>query len=101
MFGYISGATISDIGLSNVAITAGDGSTYAGSLAGYNDGGTLTGVYSAGTVSGGANTGGLVGYNTGTITKSYSVAAVSGTGNAGGLGASTAASSNTPTAPAR
>ncbi len=84
LFGHIRNATISNLGLDSVTVGGGTGSK-VGALAGENDGGTITGVYSSGTVSGGAHTGGLIGYNTGSITDSYSISTVSGTGNLGGL----------------
>ncbi|TWH51617.1 filamentous hemagglutinin N-terminal domain-containing protein [Sporomusa sp. KB1] len=85
LFGYISGATISDVGLTGLVITGGANNTYVGGLVGYNDGGTIADVYTTGAVNGGTNAGGLVGFNNGTVKQSYSMATVSGAGNVGGL----------------
>lgn len=85
LFGYISGARISDLGLTNLSVT-GSGE-YVGGLIGYSDGGTISKVYTTGTVSGTAadsSVGGLVGGNAGTVAQSYSMAGVGG-GTAGGL----------------
>jgi len=108
-----NGATISNLGVTNVNIT---GNSYVGGLAGRiqnsatvegcfstgsvsgdNDNGGLVGMnyinsevsncYSRATVSGGNNTGGLVGYNytPATISNSYSTGSVSGSSGIGGL----------------
>jgi hypothetical protein len=67
MFGYVENATVKNLGLVNVSITT--YGEYAGGLVGYNDNGTLTGIYvtttSGGTssITGGNHTGGVVGYN--------------------------------------
>lgn len=88
LFGKISGSTseIKNIGLTNITIT---GRYYVGGLAGWNDYGIITNIYSSGSIIGKANQiGGLVGYNYGgAITNSYSTGAVSGTGTVdyGGL----------------
>lgn len=84
LFGHVKDAVISNLGLDAATVSGGTG-TAVGALAGWNEGGTISGVYSSGTVSGGAHTGGLVGYNTGTIADSYSISTVSGTGHVGGL----------------
>ena len=90
LFGYISGATIRNVGLTGVKIT---GQNYVGSLVGYNNGGTISNSYAtiSGSVYGyGNRVGGLVGANYGTIDNSYAIinsgGSVSGTGdNVGGL----------------
>ena len=90
LFGYVKDAIISDISLSNASITAGSGS-YAGGLAGENDGGSITDVYVSGTVTSSGMAGGLVGLNTGSIDDSYSTGTVSVSGDgsvAGGVAGS-------------
>ena len=96
LFGYVGeGASINNVGFTKLSITAfsSAGLAYAGGLAGYNAGGTISNSYAApgysfSSVGGsGSSAGGLVGYNTGTINNSY--ASVSGSiyshFNAGGL----------------
>jgi hypothetical protein len=84
LFGYVTGATISNIGLLNESIAGG---TYVGGLVGYNNGGTISNAYATGSVSGsGYSVGGLVGYNfKGTISAVYATGRVSGSGDVGGL----------------
>ncbi|PTN32862.1 GLUG motif-containing protein [Desulfonatronum sp. SC1] len=88
LFGATEGATIKNLGLTNVAIT---GQNLVGGLAGSSsDGVTLSNCYSTGTVSGNNGVGGLVGGNIvavtpGTITSSYSTAAINGNESVGGL----------------
>lgn len=90
LFGLTSGATIKNVGVENVNITAG----YAGGIAGKAVNTTFTNVYAGSgtiTTTGTANedegvyyAGGLVGHGTGvTITESYNWAKVTGEG--GGL----------------
>jgi hypothetical protein len=69
LFGYVAeGATIRDIGVTNVAVTGYD---YVGSLVGRNDG-TVVNSYSIGSVNGQKYVGGLVGYDLGhTVSNSY------------------------------
>ena len=83
LFGYIDGATITTLILSNCDIT---GNTEVGALVGYSDNSsTITGGTSSGTVTGTSRVGGLVGDNDGSsISMSYSSCTVSG-GTAGGL----------------
>ncbi|WP_164970313.1 two-partner secretion domain-containing protein [Halarcobacter ebronensis] len=82
LFGYTNGATISNIGLTNVDITGG---TYTGALVGYNDNSVINNSYSSGAVnSSGHNVGGLVGINMGSnseINYSYSSANIIANGN--------------------
>lgn len=85
LFGYISGATISNVGLTSLKITGGTNNAYVGGLVGHNAGGTITNVYTTGTVNGSTDTGGLVGYNNGSVAESYSMVTASGAGNVGGL----------------
>ncbi|HEY3917234.1 MAG TPA: GLUG motif-containing protein [Stellaceae bacterium] len=77
-----SGATLSDIALTNVSIT---GNGTVGALTALNNG-TISQSYSTGTVAGsGTSIGGLVGANLGSIAQSYSTAAVTGSNTVGGL----------------
>ena len=78
------GQTISNIGLTNVAIT---GFNYTGALMGIGFNSTISNAYSTGTVTGtGSSVGGLLGYvPVGSITGSYSTANVTGTASVGGL----------------
>ncbi len=88
LFGHISGASISNLGLVNVNIT---GKDRVGGLAGYNNQGVVTGCYTTGSVNGNDNVGGMIGYNEGSgntsvrILASYTTTAVTGTTYVGGL----------------
>ncbi len=94
LFGLIgSGSTVKNMGIINVNITASittsvdnHGAIYVGALAGWNTGGTITGIYTTGTIASSTTSdssvktyndafaGGLVGgnQNGGTISNSYS-----------------------------
>jgi hypothetical protein len=81
MFGFIgSGASVSNLKLTNINVTGTHDLMFLGGLAGENDG-TVNNVSVSGTVNGGTHTGiiagGLVGQNRGTITGSSSAAVVS------------------------
>ncbi|MDD2887795.1 MAG: YDG domain-containing protein, partial [Aliarcobacter sp.] len=98
LFGHISGATIKNIGVTNVDITATLGGTYVGGLVGLStDSSTVSNAYSTGSVTGGngcgysacshsgfhstyAQIGGLVGMieNNSILSNSYSTATVTG-----------------------
>ena len=85
LFGYTNGATIKNIGVTNVSISAtgSHGSTYIGGLVGYNrNSSTISNSYSTGSITTTTNNtyiGGLVGYNrSSTISNSYSTASVTG-----------------------
>ena len=84
LFGQISGATIRDLTLANVAIS-GTG-TYYGALAGGPGvaASTISGVHVSGTVSAGSYAGGIVGSLNGTISGVSSSAAVNVTVTAAG-----------------
>jgi hypothetical protein len=85
LFGNLSGAVITDIGLTNAQIAGGQ---YTGALAGYGDAATtIARCYSSGSVNGSNNVGGLVGWldNSSTIENCYSQAAVTAENTAGGL----------------
>lgn len=87
LFGYISGADISNIGIIRVDIT---GQSQVGGLVGYAlDSSSITNAYANGSVNGtGDHVGGLVGFNfvNCTITNSYANVNVNSTGNnVGGL----------------
>jgi hypothetical protein len=76
LFGYILGATISQLGLEDLNIAGGE---CVGGLAGYNAGGEILYCYATGTVTGsGVFVGGLVGYNNGTISNCYATGTVTG-----------------------
>jgi hypothetical protein len=94
LFGYSVGATIENLGVTNVNIT---GSDYTGGLVGKIDTSScISSSYSTGSVSGTWFLGGLVGEsNSSSINNSYSTVIVSGTGNrVGGLAGMIASSSN-------
>jgi hypothetical protein len=85
LFGLMQGATISNLGVTNVSITGAYG---AGGLAGDNyNSSTISNCYSTGSVSGTTYVGGLVGINQdASISDSYSTCSVSGTNTyVGGL----------------
>ncbi len=84
LFGQTTGATLSNVGLTNVNAT---GDSMVGGLVGYKSGGTVSNSYATGSVSGGTTIGGLVGYNGGgTVTGSHATGSVTGSiSNVGGL----------------
>ncbi len=88
LFGFIQGATISNVGLVDVEVI---GQNLVGGLVGHDSSttgdSTITACYSTGNVSGSGDfVGGLIGGTYGTITASYSSANVSGSSNfVGGL----------------
>lgn len=85
LFGETDGATISNLGLTNINLT---GLDYVGGLVGYNYESSIDNSYSTGNIHGRNTVGGLVGYNYigSTIDNSYSTANVTGTGyDIGGL----------------
>ncbi len=90
LFGYTNGATIKNIGVTNVNITGGD-NAYIGGLVGFSNNSIVSNSYSTGSVTGGVNAkvGGLVGRNSNasTVSNSYSTASVTGGSGAllGGL----------------
>ena len=93
LFGYTSGATIQNLGVTDVNITGDD---YVGGLMGYNDSSIVSNSYSTGSVSGSKYVGGLMGKNNNnaTISNSYSTGSVTGSGNyIGGLVGSNCSSS--------
>ena len=84
-FGYTYGATVQNLGLTNVNIS---GHEYTGGLVGCTYSScTVSDCYTTGSVTGNNNdTGGLVGQNNGSaISNSYSTATVIGVINTGGL----------------
>jgi hypothetical protein len=112
LFGFIEGATITNIGLPEVAVSGlfevgslvGEqesgsitqaystgsvsgvsGSSLVGGLVGCQCGGSISDIYSTGSVSGTEDVGGLVGFQSGSITEAYSTGNVSGSFNVGGL----------------
>lgn len=89
LFDMTQGATIQNLALENVSITASSG--WAGAVAGRTDsiggGTTIANVYATGTVTGGEQLGGLVGLGQAlTLSQSFSDVAVSSTADSvGGL----------------
>ncbi|MBW6516775.1 MAG: T9SS type A sorting domain-containing protein [Candidatus Cloacimonetes bacterium] len=87
LFGFTSGASLENIGLTNVSIIGG---TNVGALSGYNLGSiTINGCHSSGSIEAEmmqGNAGGLIGYNLNSdISDSFSNANVDGILNLGGL----------------
>ena len=91
LFGYLSGASVSNVGISGGNIK---GLSWVGALAGYQDLGAISKSYSTASVSGtgnfvsgtGNDVGGLVGFNSGSISNSYAAGNVIGSGfHFGGL----------------
>jgi len=84
LFGKISETSqVKNLGIEDVSIIGGSGSTYLGGLAGVNGdydrgGGTITNCYSTGQFSGDDDIGGLVGRNLGTMSNCYSTSQVQG-----------------------
>jgi len=85
MFGYTNGATISNLGLSEIDV---EGSWDVGSIVGRSVQTTISECYSSGNVSGFTNTGGFVGVNSSNslIQNNYSLCTVTGSSdNTGGF----------------
>ena len=83
LFGYISGATVENVVLSNASVTGHD---YVGALVGFNDGTVMAASGNGLIVIGHDFVGGLVGVNDpGIVTNSFASGAVSGQDNVGGL----------------
>jgi len=83
LFGNTNGATLSDLGVTNVDIT---GQKYTAALVGrFENSGTMTECYSSGAITAnGTWSGGLVGNNTSSITRSYSSCNVTTSGEQSG-----------------
>ena len=81
LFGTVSGL-IKNLGIANIDL---QGQSAVGGLAGYNDGGLLTGCFVTGTIRGDSTVGGLVGWNDGRITSCYATCSVDGSNRIGGL----------------
>jgi len=83
LFGDTDGATIENLGVTNVNIT---GDFIAGAVVANFYDGSITNCYSSGSVEGGNRVGGLVGEaSLGPISASHSSCSVTGTGSVGGL----------------
>jgi hypothetical protein len=83
LFGYIFGATLSNLRLTNASI---QGNDETGALAGYLDGGAVTNCHSSGVVRGNYHSGGLLGYTEDTVvTNCHSDCEVHGFIGVGGL----------------
>lgn len=81
LFGRTSGATIDNLGLTNVNIT---GKSQVGALVGWNANTTVNQSFSTGSITGSGYTiGGLFGYNVNAtaVSNSFSTASVTGTGS--------------------
>jgi hypothetical protein len=77
LFGCTSSATIKNLGLENVTLSA--GGIYTGGLVGYQNSGTITNCHSTGSITASSDSyaGGLVGeQSSGTITNCYSTGSV-------------------------
>ena len=88
LFGYIDGGEIKNLGLENVRVIGGNGSSCLGGLAADNNG-DIRNCYSIGTVTSGNTStflGGLAGYNSGSIDDCNSTAAVTCGINSSSLG---------------
>lgn len=109
LFGYVSRATIQNLGLKGGSITARDsvgglvgysqngtvkncyvtskvtGKTEVGGLVGYNENGRIENCYATGEVKGEDFVGGLVGRSTGTVQNSYAAGNVESNKSAGGI----------------
>ncbi len=78
LFGYTYGATVGNVGLTNVSISGGN---KTGGLVGSMANSHLRSSYATGSISGGSETGGLVGSMMGgTIANSYAAVSVTSTG---------------------
>jgi uncharacterized repeat protein (TIGR02543 family) len=75
---------VKDLGVAGVEVV---GACYVGGLAGFNEGGLVSGCYVSGSVSGGNDAGGLVGDNYGgaTVSNCYCTGSVAGGQSVGGL----------------
>ena len=82
LFGYTSGGTIQNLGVTTVNIT---GNNFSGGLIGRNYS-TVSNCYSTGSVSGSVSTGGLLGFHTtSNVSDCYSTCSVSGSTYVGGM----------------
>ncbi len=88
LFGYTSGATISNIGLIGANVSGSGTSAEVGALIGYMASGSVAGAYATGAVSSGNDGGGLIGKLAGgAVSNSSAAAAVTGgSGNNSGAG---------------
>ena len=83
LFGNVSGATISRLGIVSANITGG---SYVGGVTGYNKSTTITNCFITGNVTGSSYIGGISGVNeSSTINNCYSRAAIKGPASSGGL----------------
>lgn len=85
LFGYVEGATIKNLGVTNCSIT-GD-TRVAAIAASFRSSSLMRNCQASGTISGSQNVGGLVGFNrySSTIENSFNLAGVDGTISAGGI----------------
>ena len=92
LFGYINGATIKNLGVTNVDITGNSGTSNIGGLVGLtNSASRIENSYATGSVTGsitgsGSNIGGLVGYSGSPIENSYATVSVAGDGESSRVG---------------
>jgi filamentous hemagglutinin family protein len=83
LFAYVEGASIRDLGLTNVSVT---GEDYVGGLVGYSSNSSLSEVYATGSVTGVYDVGGLVGYSSNSsLSEVYATGSVTGEYEVGGL----------------
>ncbi|MCL1984350.1 MAG: hypothetical protein FWG58_02985, partial [Methanomassiliicoccaceae archaeon] len=82
LFGYLAGS-VKDLGVEESLIRS---ARCVGGIAGFVDGGSVTGCYNAGTVSGMSDIGGIAGYaDGGSVTGCYNAGTVSGISHIGGI----------------
>lgn len=86
LFGYLSGATVKNLGVVDGSVTA-ENSIAVGGIAGWaEEGTTITNCFFAGSVSGNQTVGGIAGQNNGgTITGCFTSGSVTATSSAGGI----------------
>lgn len=82
LFGYISGATLKNLGIADTSIKGGN---YVGGIAGGISGGSIQGCYVTGSVNGTSFVGGIAGDCQGSLENCYSWVSVIGSHNIGGV----------------
>jgi hypothetical protein len=90
LFGYLYGATVSNLGLEDVSIT---GQNYVGGIAGGTYSSSIENCYSTGDISGTNQVGGIAGDTYSNIDNCYSTGDISGTNQVGGIVGETYSSS--------
>ncbi|MCL2290892.1 MAG: InlB B-repeat-containing protein, partial [Bacteroidetes bacterium] len=85
LFGWITGATIKNLGVEIATGNEVKGDVYVGGLVGFIYNSSIENCYATGSVTGTAEIGGLAGSNGGTISNCYATGSVTGTADIGGL----------------